>query len=338
MSDQLARHGRVAVLGAGSWGTTFAQVLADAGAPEVVLWARREEAAREITVERRSAYLPGVRLHASVTATSDAAAALTGAAVVVLAVPVQQLRSTLLAHGHAVAPGATLVSLLKGLEAGTHLRVSQVAAELLPGRPLAVVSGPNLAREIAERRPCATVVAADDPAVAEGVATACSTGYFRPFTSADVLGVEISGAVKNLLAVAVGLAEGLGLGDNAKASVVARGLLETSRLVVALGGSAATVAGLAGAGDAFATCSSHLSRNHRLGYGLAQGRSLSEVLDRLGGTAEAVATSTSVSELAAGLGVPMAVVEQVTAVLHGGMHPRLAAEHLLSQPVRPEGL
>lgn len=327
-----------AVLGAGSWGTTFAQVLADAGAGEVVVWARRAEVADDITARHSSSYLPGVRLPDEVRATTDAAAALAGASTVVLAVPVQQLRATLRAHREHVPDGATVVSLLKGLESGTHLRVSQVATELLPGRPVAVVSGPNLAREIAERRPCATVVAAEEPAVADQVAAACTTGYFRPFTSADVLGVEVSGAVKNLLAVAVGLAEGLGLGDNAKASVVARGLMETSRLVVALGGSAATVAGLAGAGDAFATCSSHLSRNHRLGYGLAQGTSLEEVLDHLGGTAEAVATSTSVSELAAGLGVPMAVVEQVAAVLHRGMHPRLAAEHLLSQPVRPDGV
>lgn len=329
---------RVAVLGAGSWGTTFAQVLADAGAARATVWARRAEVAADIAERHENAaYLPGVRLPEQVTATGDAAAALAGADLVVLAVPVQQLRATLRAHAAAVPEGAVVVSLLKGLEAGTHLRVSQVVAELLPGHRVAAVSGPNLAREIAERRPCATVVAAADHDVAARVAHACATAYFRPFTAADVLGVEVSGAVKNLLAVAVGLAEGLGLGDNAKASVVARGLLETSRLVVALGGSAATVAGLAGAGDAFATCSSHLSRNHRLGYGLAQGRSLDDVLAHLGGTAEAVATSTSVSELAAGLGVPMALVEQVSAVLHDGMHPRLAAEHLLSQPVRPEG-
>ena len=333
-----ARADRVAVLGAGSWGTTFAQVLADAGAERVTVWARRPEVAGGIAQRRENlTYLPGVHLPAQLTATADPAAALAGAGVVVLAVPVQQLRATLAAHAGAVEDGAVVVSLLKGLEAGTHRRVSEVVAEVLPGHPLAVVSGPNLAREIAERRPCATVVASTDPAVADRVAAACTTGYFRPFTATDVVGVEVCGAVKNLLAVAVGLAEGLGLGDNAKASVVARGLVETSRLVVALGGSAATVAGLAGAGDAFATCSSHLSRNHRLGYGLAQGRSLADVLDHLGGTAEAVATSTSVSELAAGLGVPMAVVEQVSAVLHAGRHPRVAAEHLLSQPVRPDG-
>jgi glycerol-3-phosphate dehydrogenase (NAD(P)+) len=330
---------RVAVLGAGSWGTTFAQVLADAGAGEVVVWGRRREVVDDIDAAKvNSAYLPGVRLPEQVGATTDAAAALAGAPVVVLAVPVQQLRATLEAHRGAVADGAVVVSLLKGLETRTHLRVSEVVAQVLPGHPVAVVSGPNLAREIAERRPCATVVASTDEGVAERVASACSTGYFRPFTSPDVVGVEVCGAVKNLLAVAVGLAEGLGLGDNAKASVVARGLVETSRLVVALGGQVATVAGLAGAGDAFATCSSHLSRNHRLGYGLAQGRSVPEVLERLGGTAEAVATSTSVSELAAGLGVPMAVVEQVAAVLHAGTPPRRAAEHLLSQPVRPEGV
>ncbi len=327
----------ITVVGAGSWGTTFAQVLADAGAPEVVVWARRPEVAARITVEHANPYLPGVRLPDAVVGSDDLDAALLGASMVVLAVPVQKVRAVLAAHAGSFPAGAPVVSLLKGLEAGTHLRVSQIIEAELPGSPVAVVSGPNLAKEIAARLPCGSVVAAHDASVAHEVAHACSTGYFRPFTTADVLGVEISGAVKNLLAVAVGMAEGLGLGDNAKASVVARGLVETSRLVVALGGSAATVAGLAGAGDAVATCSSTLSRNHRLGTGLAAGLSLDEVLDGLGGTAEAVATSTSVSELASSLGVPMAVVSRVDAVLHHGMAPRLAAEHLLSQPVAPEG-
>ncbi len=325
------------VVGAGSWGTTFAQVLADAGAPEVVVWARRPEVAAQITAEHTNPYLPGVDLPGAVVGSDDLDAALRGASLVVLAVPVQKVRAVITAHAGSFPAGAPVVSLLKGLEVGTHLRVSQIIEAELPGSPAAVVSGPNLAKEIAARRPCGSVVAARDASVAHEVAHACSTRYFRPFTTADVLGVEISGAVKNLLAVAVGMAEGLGLGDNAKASVVARGLVETSRLVVALGGSAATVAGLAGAGDAFATCSSPLSRNHRLGTGLAAGLSLQDVLSGLGGTAEAVATSTSVSELASSLGVPMAVVSQVDAVLHHGMPPALAAEHLLSQPVAPEG-
>lgn len=327
----------VAVVGAGAWGTTFAQVLADAGAPRVRVWARRPEVARSITQEHTSPYLPDVVLPDAVLGVEDLREALAGAPLVVLAVPVQQVRSVLRAHPGAVPRGAVVVSLLKGLEAGTHLRVSEVLAQELPGRRVAVLSGPNLAREIAARRPCACVVASREEGVARAVAQACATGYFRPFVSTDVVGVELCGALKNLLAVAVGMAEGLGLGDNAKASVVALGLTEIGRLVAATGGSAATVAGLAGAGDAFATCSSTLSRNHRLGTGLAAGRSLEQVLDGLGGTAEAVATSTSVRELAGQLGVAMAVVAQVDAVLHHGMAPRLAAEHLLSRPVAAEG-
>ena len=329
---------RIAVLGAGSWGTTFAQVLLDAD-PEarVALWARRAEVARDITEQHaNSTYLPGVRLPDGLSATTDAAAVLEGAEVVVLAVPVQRLRATLEAHSAALPPDATFVSLLKGLEAGTHLRVSQLVEQALGPVPMAVVSGPNLAREIAERRPTATVVASRDDEVAHRIAAACATSYFRPFTSHDVIGVELAGAVKNLLAVAVGLAEGLALGDNAKASVVALGLAETARLVSAMGGSATTVAGLAGAGDAYATCASTLSRNHRLGAGLSQGKPLQEVLDHLGGTAEAVATSLSVSELASSVGVQMAIVEQVTAVLHAGRHPHEAAGVLLSQPLRRE--
>jgi glycerol-3-phosphate dehydrogenase (NAD(P)+) len=306
-----------------------------------VLWGRREQVVQDVRERREnSAYLPGVRLPTGVSATRNAAAALEGAALVVLAVPVQQLRETLTRHAAAVPPGALVVSLLKGLEAGTHLRVTEVVEQVLApvhGRVRsAVVSGPNLAREIAERLPTATVVAAREFPMAAAVARACATSYFRPFTSSDVVGVEVSGAVKNLLAVAVGLSEGLGLGDNAKASVIARGLAETTRLVQALGGSAVTVAGLAGAGDAFATCASSLSRNHRLGVGLSRGEPLERVLAGLGGTAEAVATSRSVSELAAGVGVAMPVVEQVTAVLHGGRHPREAAALLLSRPLGPE--
>ena len=329
---------RIAVLGAGSWGTTFAQVMLDADPDaRVALWARRPEVAADVVEHHaNSAYLPGVRLPDGLTATTDVARAVEGAEIVVLAVPVQQLRATLTAHAAVLPPGATYVSLLKGLEAGTHLRVSQLVRAELGHVPLAVVSGPNLAREIAERRPTATVVASRDEDVANRVAAACATSAFRPFTSADVIGVELAGAVKNLLAVAVGLAEGMGLGDNAKASVVALGLAETARLVSAMGGSATTVAGLAGAGDAYATCASTLSRNHRLGAGLSQGRPLQEVLDGLGGTAEAVATSLSVSELAASVGVQMAIVEQVTAVLHAGRHPREAAGVLLSAPVRRE--
>lgn len=355
---------RVAVLGAGSWGTTFAQLVADADPrARVVVWGRDPVVVAEIaTSSANSAYLPGLRLPAGVTATTDLAEALHDVDDVVLAVPVQRLRGVLAtAVPHLVAGVRrsgrvpVFVSLLKGLEVDTHLRVSQLVEEVLApvaaagrggpggstggstsGVPYAVVSGPNLAREIAERRPCATVVASTDPEVADRTAALCATDYFRPFTTVDVVGVEIAGAAKNLLAVGVGLAEGLGLGDNAKASVIALGLAEVTRLVVALGGSASTVAGLAGAGDAFATCASTLSRNHRLGVGLSQGRPLAEVLATLGGTAEAVGTARSVSAMADDAGVAMGVVEQVAAVLVDGRDPRDAALHLLSQPLRDE--
>jgi glycerol-3-phosphate dehydrogenase (NAD(P)+) len=335
---------RVAVLGAGSWGTTFAQLVADADpGARVVVWGRDGAVTDEITREHaNSRYLPGLRLPGGVSGTTELAAALEDADDVVLAVPVQRLRGVLGAAAPHLAGGGsarpTVVSLLKGLELETHLRVSQVVADVLPGLPYAVVSGPNLAREIAERRPCATVVASAHEHVADRAAALCATDYFRPFTARDVVGVEVAGAAKNLLAVGVGLAEGLGLGDNAKASVIALGLAEVTRLVVALGGSAATVAGLAGAGDAFATCASTLSRNHRLGVGLSQGRPLQEVLDGLGGTAEAVGTARSITALAEGAGVAMGVVEQVAAVLVEGRDPRDAALHLLSQPLRDERL
>ncbi|MBC3761316.1 NAD(P)H-dependent glycerol-3-phosphate dehydrogenase [Quadrisphaera oryzae] len=332
---------RVVVLGAGSWGTTFAQLVADADpGARVVVWGRDAAVTDEITREHaNSRYLRGLRLPSGVSGTTDLAAALEGADDVVLAVPVQRLRGVLgAAAPHLGAGRPAVVSLLKGLELETHLRVSELVAEVLGDLPYAVVSGPNLAREIAERRPCATVVASAHEQVADRVAALCATDYFRPFTARDVVGVEVAGAAKNLLAVGVGLAEGLGLGDNAKASVIALGLAEVTRLVVALGGSAATVAGLAGAGDAFATCASTLSRNHRLGVGLSQGRPLQEVLDGLGGTAEAVGTARSITALAEGAGVAMGVVEQVAAVLVEGRDPRDAALHLLSQPLRDERL
>ncbi len=351
---QQDRGRRVAVLGAGSWGTTFAQLVADADpGARVVVWGRDPVVVEEIaTSSANSAYLPGLRLPVGVTATTDLAEALRDADDVVLAVPVQRLRGVLATAAPHLEEGVrrsgrapVLVSLLKGLEVDTHLRVSQLVEEVLApalagaaagGVPYAVVSGPNLAREIAERRPCATVVASTDPEVADRTAALCATDYFRPFTTTDVVGVEVAGAAKNLLAVGVGLAEGLGLGDNAKASVIALGLAEVTRLVVALGGSAATVAGLAGAGDAFATCASTLSRNHRLGVGLSQGRPLADVLATLGGTAEAVGTARSITALAEDAGVAMGVVEQVAAVLVQGRDPRDAALHLLSQPLRDE--
>jgi len=253
---------RVAVLGAGTWGTTFAKVLADAGR-DVVLWARRPEVAAAIADERRNPeYLPGVDLPA-----------LEGAHAVVLAVPSQTLRHNLTAWRPLLPAGRTLVSLAKGVELGTLERMSEVIAEVadVPSDHVAVLSGPNLAREIALGEPTATVIACRDHDRAVALQHACMTGYFRSYTNTDVIGCELGGAGKNVIALAVGIAAGMGLGDNSRASLITRGLAEIGRLGVALGADPLTFAGLAGLGDLVATCSSPLSRNRTFGERLSHG-------------------------------------------------------------------
>jgi glycerol-3-phosphate dehydrogenase (NAD(P)+) len=268
---------RIAVLGAGSWGTTFSKVLADSGTPEgkrVRIWARRPEIAADINERHsNSQYLPGITLPDAIEASTDVAYVLADAELVVLAVPAQSLRAQLAAWRPLLAPDAVVVSLMKGLEVGTDQRMSQIiGAELgLPADRIAVVSGPNLAMEIARQEPTASVVACPDLAVAHWIAAACTAPYFRPYTNTDVIGVEIGGIVKNVIALAVGICEGRRMGDNTKASVITRGLAETTRLAIALGGEPETMAGLAGMGDLIATCSSPLSRNHTAGRLLGQG-------------------------------------------------------------------
>jgi glycerol-3-phosphate dehydrogenase (NAD(P)+) len=310
-----------AVLGTGSWGTTFAMVLADAGL-DVRMWGRRKEVCREIAEEHRNSdYLPDVDLPTAVTASTDAAQVLHGAQVVVLAVPSQSLRANLAAWVGDVPGDALLVSLMKGVELGSHQRMSEVVAEVTgAGRErIAVVSGPNLAREIAARQPTATVVACTDHHRAEQLALACSTGYFRPYTNTDVVGVELGGAVKNVMALAVGIAEGMGLGDNSKASIITRGLAETSRLGAAFGADPATISGLAGLGDLVATSVSPLSRNRTFGVNLGRGMTVEEVVVATRQTAEGVKSCRSIAELAASVGVDMPIVDHVVAVVHEGM-------------------
>lgn len=329
---------RVAVLGTGSWGTAFSLVLADAGG-EVRMWGRRAELCAQITSEHRNAaYLPGVDLPAAVSASTDAAEVLHGAEVVVLAVPAQTLRGTLTRLRASLPEDAVLVSLAKGIEAGTNLRMSQVVVESTGHRAeqVAVVSGPNLAREIAERQPTTTVVASSDLAVADRVAEACATPAFRPYTHHDVVGVEVGGAVKNVVGLAVGMAEGLGYGDNTKASIITRGLVQTSRLAVALGAESATLSGLAGMGDLVATCASPLSRNHQVGVQLGRGRSVAEAERAVGQTAEGVRSASSVLALARSAGVAMSIVEQVVAVVEGEVDARTAAARLLARDRKHE--
>ena len=329
---------RAAVLGSGSWGTTFAMVLADAGA-EVSLWARRSSVADQITREHVNRdYLPGIVLPDGIRATADPAAALRDADIVVLAVPAQTLRANLGRWRDLLPPTASVVSLIKGVELGTSSRMSEVIAEaggVAPER-IAVVSGPNLAHEIAMRQPAASVVACVDHATAEAVAHACATPYFRPYTGTDVVGTELGGAVKNVIALAVGMAEGLGLGDNSKASLITRGLAETARLGEALGADPLTFSGLAGLGDLIATCMSPLSRNRTFGVSLGSGSTIEEVIAHTRQTAEGVKSCLSVLALAQAHGVDMPIVQAVVAVVHHGLEPAEMGVRLLSRARRPE--
>jgi glycerol-3-phosphate dehydrogenase (NAD(P)+) len=329
---------KATVLGAGSWGTTFAQVLCDAGTP-AVLWARSASIAHSITVDHENpGYLPGISLPTSLTATTDPAAALTGADLVVFAVPAQTLRSCLASLAPLIPPGALLVSLLKGIEHGTCKRMSEVIVEVLgvPPSTVAVVSGPNLAREIAERQFAASVVACSDELGARLLQRSCHTGYFRPYWNTDVTGCELGGAVKNIIALAVGIAVALGLGDNTKATLITRGLAEMARLGEAMGADPRTFAGLAGMGDLVATCSSPLSRNRTFGLHLGQGMSSAQARALTGQTAEGVTSYAPVIELARKHGVEMPITEVVAAVIAGDLPVGDAAAVLASRSAKPE--
>ncbi|MET1033918.1 MAG: NAD(P)H-dependent glycerol-3-phosphate dehydrogenase [Arthrobacter sp.] len=334
---------KIAVMGAGSWGTTFAKVLADSGADAgtaVQLWARRREAADEINrLHRNERYLGDTPLPPNVTATTDPAEALSGASLVVLAVPAQTLREQLpLFRGH-IEPGAVIVSLMKGLERGTDARMSQVIREELgwPEDAVAVVSGPNLALEIAREEPTASVVACPDRETAAWIAEACTPDYFRPYTNTDLVGAEIGGIVKNVIALAVGICDGRGMGDNTKASVITRGLAETTRLALALGGQLETMSGLAGLGDLVATCSSPLSRNRTAGRLLGQGLTLAEVAAATTQTAEGIKSGPAVLDLARRLGVDMPITEAVVHVLDGALTVDDMAARLLGRELKSEG-
>ena len=329
---------RAAVLGSGSWGTTFAKVLADAGT-DVVLWARRPELAAAIRDTGENAeYLPGIRLPDGLTATDDARAAVAGADVVVLAVPSQSLRENLSAVAPALPRGVVLVSLMKGVELGTTKRMSEVIAEVadVPQGQVAVVSGPNLAREIAEGQPAATVVACSDPEVARLLQHTCTTPYFRPYTNPDVVGCELGGAVKNVIALATGMAEGMGFGDNTKASLITRGLAETARLGIALGADPMTFAGLAGLGDLVATCSSPLSRNRTFGERLGRGETIEQVQAATQQTAEGVKSCRSILDLARKHDVDMPITAQVVRVCHEGLAPQEVIGALMGREAKGE--
>ncbi len=327
------------VMGAGAWGTALAKVLADAGG-EVRLWSRRAEVADEVnSAHTNSAYLPGITLPAGVWATPDPAEALDGVSTVLLGVPSQTLRSNLEGWRPHIAEGATMVSLAKGIELGTLMRMSQVVAEVTGchSGQVAVVSGPNLADEIADEQPAATVVACSDSGRAVTLQRALSTAYLRPYTNSDVVGTEIGGACKNVIALACGMAAGVGLGENTAAAIITRGLAEIMRLGIALGAKPATLAGLAGVGDLVATCTSPHSRNRAFGRRLGQGESLEAATAATAGrVAEGVTSCTSILALAASYGVEMPLTDAVHRVCHRGLSVDEAVVLLLGRSTKPE--
>jgi glycerol-3-phosphate dehydrogenase (NAD(P)+) len=310
-----------------------------AGRP-VMLWARRPEVAAEINERHANPeYLPGIRLPGLITATADAAEAMDGADAVVFAVPSQTLRENLTGWRDALPPGATLVSLAKGVELGSLSRMSEVITEVaeVPAGQVAVVSGPNLAREIAEEQPTATVIACTDHGRAVALQLACTTGYFRVYTNTDLVGAELGGAGKNVIALACGIAAGMGFGDNTRASLITRGLAETARLGVRLGADPLTFAGLAGLGDLVATCSSPLSRNRTFGTRLGAGGSVADALAATHGqVAEGVKSCSSIRDLAARAGVEMPITDVVHRVCHDGADPSRMVGELLGREKKAE--
>jgi glycerol-3-phosphate dehydrogenase (NAD(P)+) len=329
---------RATVLGAGSWGTAFAKVLADAGS-DVTLWARRPEVAAEIQETRRNAeYHPDLILPSSIRATSDAAEAIERADIVVLSIPSQTLRGNLAQWAPYIKPDATLVSLMKGIELGTGRRMSEVISEAAGIEPdrIAAVTGPNLAPEIAAGQIAATVVACVDEVRATAVQAAIATGYFRPYRNDDIVGCELGGAVKNAIALAYGMVSAMGFGDNTKATLITRGLAETARLGMSLGADPMTFAGLAGLGDLVATCSSPMSRNRAFGQRLGHGETLEQAQKATRQTAEGVKSCLAIRDLAQANGVETPITEQVERVCHEGVSPRVAVAALMSRETKPE--
>lgn len=330
MSDQ------VGVIGAGAWGTTLAVLLADAQRP-VSLWTHSPETAERLAHARTNErYLPGVVFPPNLRIVTDDAYLAEPHRFYVLAVPSSHLRSTLRAVGARLHPDAPLLSVVKGIEAGTHLRMSEVILDELPGRRVAALSGPNLAREIGAGKPAGSVAASEDAELAAELASVLSSDRFRVYTNLDLVGVELCGALKNVVALAAGMVDGLGFGDSAKAGIITRGLAEMTRLGVAAGAHPLTFAGLAGVGDLIATCMSPLSRNRRAGELIASGVPWPEAGERLSGVAEGVATVTGALELAAEHDVEMPIAEQVRAVVFEGRPPMVAVAELMSRTPKDE--
>ena len=329
---------RVAVFGAGSWGTAFSIVLADAG-NDVMIWGRRADVCATINERRENTeYLRGIELPDAISATDDPKTALDDAECVVLAVPSQTLRTNLTEWADFVPDEAVFLSLMKGVERGTVKRMSEVIGEVAGAGPerIGVVSGPNLAKEIARREPAASVVACADEQVAVRLQGMCHSAAFRPYTSTDTVGCELGGAYKNVIALGVGMAIGLGFGDNTTASVITRGLAETARLATALGADPLTLMGLAGLGDLVATCSSPLSRNRTFGEKLGQGMTTEEITASTRQVAEGVKSCASLLDLARRTGVDAPIVDHVNDVIEGRLTAGDMVAHLIARDAKAE--
>ena len=323
------------VVGAGSWGTTVASLVAHNA--DTTLWARRDDLVDEINSRHtNSAYLPSATLPDTLRASSDLDALIAAADVVAMAVPSQGFREVAARVANSIGATTPVVSLSKGLERSSLMRMSQVLEESMPGRPVAVLSGPNLAREILAGQPAASVIACADDAVATTLQQLFSRPTFRLYTNPDVVGCEIGGVVKNVIAIASGIAQGFGFGDNTKATLVTRGLAEMTRLGVAMGANPLTFAGLAGMGDIMATCASMQSRNTQVGVRLGKGESIADIVASMNMVAEGVKSSAVVVDLARKLGVEMPIAEQVARVCDGTQSAADALRALMSRSSRSE--
>ncbi|MEZ5920551.1 MAG: NAD(P)H-dependent glycerol-3-phosphate dehydrogenase [Parvularculaceae bacterium] len=324
-----------AVLGAGSWGTTVASIIAD-NVPTKI-WARRTDVAEEINARHtNSNYLPGAELSPRLTATADLSEAVEDADIVILGVPSKAMRETLSDVKDVIRPWVPVISLAKGLEPGTKYRMTEIVKEMLPGHPPGVLTGPNLAKEIIDGFAAASVLAMEDEVIVDRLRPVFASGFFRVYTNTDVVGCELGGAFKNVIAIAAGMGDGAGAGVNTRSTVITRGLAEMTRLGVAMGGRARTFAGLAGMGDLMATCTSELSRNHHVGFNLGRGQSIDEIIASMNQVAEGVKTSKVVMELADEYKIEMPIAREVYKVCHQGSSARQAFRGLLRTATRSE--
>lgn len=330
---------KITVLGAGSWGTTLAQVLSDRGA-SVTLWAREEEVRESISKRRvNETFLPGVILSEKITPESSIKSAVEGADLIVSVIPSHGVRGVFSEAGPHIKDGAIIVSATKGIEEGSMLTPSGILTEALKGRrykAIAVLSGPSFANEVSRRLPAAVCAASSSIDAAKAVQYAFSTNYFRVYTNSDVIGVELGGALKNVIAIAAGISDGLELGHNARAALITRGLAEMRRLGVKMGALQETFAGLSGLGDLVLTCTGPLSRNYTVGVSVGKGASISDITGGMKMVAEGVKTCRGAAELAGSLSVEMPITEAVYSVLYGNVAPREAVLGLMTRELKEE--